>query len=307
MKDILVLVLIFSAQAPSLASLLARNVVTAKISLHNTIDSGTCGLRPTLPDNGTQELNTRVVGGFESIRNSWPSICSLRHSQYPDSHFCGADLIKNLYGDYFMITAAHCVQNNNQSSQYLAFCGVHNVSSRTEPHRIKVEFSNLSIHPFFNHTTLDYDVAIFSISTSVPTNEFISPVCLPYEDMLVGEKAIVVGWGSLRPETPHARVLHQVTVPIMPQETCQSMYTADAVITDRMFCAGLRSGGIDACDGDSGGPLYSYRLNEWNLIGIVSWGYGCADPGYTSVYTDVMVVRDWINRIINYLPDDIIG
>ncbi|KAI8784839.1 trypsin-7, partial [Biomphalaria glabrata] len=101
---------------------------------------------------------------------------------------------------------------------------------------------------FFNHTTLDYDVAIFSISTSVPTNEFISPVCLPYEDMLVGEKAIVVGWGSLRPETPHARVLHQVTVPIMPQETCQSMYTADAVITDRMFCAGLRSGGIDACD-----------------------------------------------------------
>ncbi|KAH9514779.1 Trypsin-7 [Bulinus truncatus] len=274
-------------------------------SQFSTIDAAGCGQRP-LPDNGIQELNTRVVGGFESIPNSWPSICSLRYIAYPNSHSCGANLIKNLDGTYFMLTAAHCVQNDPSADHYFAYCGIHSTVNSNETYKVRVNFTALYSHYWFNRHTMDYDVAIFQISSHVPTSRFISPVCLPNDDWLDGETAIVAGWGSLYPETSQSRVLHQVTLPVMAQETCQSMY-GSSMITDRMFCAGLLAGGVDACDGDSGGPLYAYRNNTWTIIGIVSWGYGCADPGYTSVYTDVMVVKSWINDVLNDPSHPVVG
>lgn len=63
-------------------------------------------------------------------------------------------------------------------------------------------------------------------------------------------------------------------------------------ITDRMLCAGFVNGGYDACNGDSGGPL----VVDGYVVGIVSWGYGCAFSNYPGVYASVPNLLPWIKE-----------
>ena len=35
--------------------------------------------------------------------------------------------------------------------------------------------------------------------------------------------------------------------------------------------------------------------HDYELAGLVSWGIGCAQPGYAGIYTNVAFYRDWID------------
>jgi len=75
--------------------------------------------------------------------------------------------------------------------------------------------------------------------------------------------------------------LMQVSVPVVSQASCKNAY--ESRIHDSMNCAGLAEGGKDSCQGDSGGPMVCEDNGKFFLEGVVSWGIGCARPGYYGV------------------------
>jgi secreted trypsin-like serine protease len=98
----------------------------------------------------------------------------------------------------------------------------------------------------------------------------------------------------LRNGTQYPKELQQVQVPIVSLSDCKESYGSE--ITARMICAGLPAGGKDSCQGDSGGPLIVRdSQGRWQVLaGIVSWGEGCALPGFFGVYSRVAVLRKWL-------------
>lgn len=91
-----------------------------------------------------------------------------------------------------------------------------------------------------------------------------------------------------------------VEVKYIETDDCNARKSYNGQITDAMLCAGEDQGGEDACQGDSGGPLV--RLGSGgepdDLVGVVSWGYGCGSAQHPGVYSRITEVLQWIEDTI---------
>lgn len=117
------------------------------------------------------------------------------------------------------------------------------------------------------------------------------------QQQFVGTKAIATGWGTLKEDGKPSCILQEVEVPVISNDKCvaETNYTSK-MITANMLCAGYPGKGErDSCQGDSGGPLVVERPDKrLVLIGVVSWGNGCARKDFPGVYTRVTRFMKWI-------------
>lgn len=166
---------------------------------------------------------------------------------------------------------------------------------------LQVLADTVIVHPNYESKTLENDLALIKLKKPVPFREDIQPICLPHvNEDFTGLEAFATGWGLTNfdkrqlPDT-----LQIVRLPIMSNKRCQAMYNKaghDKRITDLDLCAGYAKGGMDACEGDSGGPLFVRRPDDfrWVLAGIVSNGVKCGEPMLPGVYTRVSRFVPWI-------------
>ncbi|XP_072316320.1 trypsin-2-like [Eucyclogobius newberryi] len=226
-------------------------------------------------------LDDKIVGGYECSKNAQTWQVSLNIGY----HFCGASLIN----DQWVISAAHCWQN--PYSQIIVL-GDHHIwmNEGTEQY---MSVDAIYWHQSYDYQTLDYDIMLMKLAHPATLNQYVQPIALPKACANPGDMCIVSGWGNIYSDQVFNPFnLQCVDVPILSDEVCKNSYPGQ--ITERMMCAGHLEGGKDSCQGDSGGPL----VCNGELQGIVSWGYGCAQPYHPGVYTKVCSLMPWIEDIL---------
>ncbi len=81
---------------------------------------------------------------------------------------------------------------------------------------------------------------------------------------------------------------HQVTSETLQKAEMPLVDNAcNRAIKPGMMCAGYREGGIDSRQGDIGGSLVLRGKDGPVLVGVVSWGEGCARKLRYGVYARV--------------------
>ncbi|XP_078577348.1 trypsin-3-like [Branchiostoma floridae x Branchiostoma japonicum] len=242
--------------------------------------TGDCGQPAISPQ------NVRVVGGVQAVQGSWPWQASLK---LYGGHVCGGQII----APNWIVTAAHCVDGQSNPSQWRVSLGSHR---RTSTDSTQQDFSvtRIIMHESYDSNRINNDVALMKLSGNAQFNNYVSPICLPTQDVAAGTNCVTTGWGDTG--SGASTYLMQATVPIMEWNKCNSAQYMNGAITDKMICAGYDQGGKDACQGDSGGPLVCNYSGKWTLDGIVSWGYGCAQAYKPGIYTRVTQFVSWINN-----------
>ncbi|XP_072229019.1 chymotrypsin-like protease CTRL-1 [Leuresthes tenuis] len=246
------------------------------------------GIVYALSDCGVAPLSTRIVGGESATAGSWPWQVSI----HIRSHICGGTLIS----DQWVLTAAHCIVINSLS-EWTLYLGR---ETQAGPNNQEVSrgVSQVIVHPDYNNTLFNNDIALMKLSSPVTFNNYIRPVCLASSASKIfnSTSCWATGWGKLRnnESLPSSQALQQVQIPVVGNKQCSCNYipVSEATITGEMICAGQENKG--ACQGDSGGPLQCQEGSSWIQAGITSFGVPCALAGFPEVYARVSEFQAWI-------------
>merc|ERR1712212_1346921 len=273
-----------------------------------TASTCTCGLEGT----------TRIVGGAESTAGKYPWIISVNFGATDGSNpgGCGATLVAANWA----ITAAHCITESGSTTKdsLSLVLGEFDLSSSSDSNDGKRKNVMLALDPIVHESykspkSDSNDIALLKLAEDVDLTTY-TPACLPASGTdYTGQNGRVYGWGSTAScPAASSSVLLEVEVPIVSDTVCEAASSDSVtstvngqcvtvplsysrVISSDMVCAG--SSGKDACQGDSGGPftVKSSSTSQHDLVGVVSWGYGCAADGLYGVYAEVAQLRTWID------------
>ena len=237
-------------------------------------------------EDGSDPSNTRIIGGFVASNDRFSYTVSLQ--DLFGNHFCGGSLIAK----DMVLSAAHCGGGS-----------VNVIIARdvlTDSDGESIDVAQKNFHPGYdkNSNENNNDFLVLKLARSTTANAV--PVKLNPSSSIPSDGAdvTVVGWGVTNENSNSvSNNLMEVEVTSSSNSDCAASY-GFSMITDAMLCAADPS--QDSCQGDSGGPLVlkGNTAGDDVQVGVVSWGYGCADPNYPGVYARVSSGYSFIKEMV---------
>jgi secreted trypsin-like serine protease len=227
-------------------------------------------------------LSVPVVGGETVERGAFPDVVAVLGA---DGSLCSGTLI----AADLVLTAGHCIEGDPIEviidSVDLA---------RPDGDRRRVKWARS--YPDWIDT---YDVGLVMLENPVFAKpRAIAQRCGARERFKVGLPLQLVGFGltTTSGEGDNTK-LHRAMLPLVDPTCGSDPSCMPAIAPGGEFIAG--GNGVDACFGDSGGPVYIETPSGLALIGVVSrglvsWTEPCASGG---VYVRADKVVAWIERV----------
>lgn len=233
--------------------------------------------------------DVRIINGVSAPETRYPYSVSL---QYNRKHICGGSLVS----PNIVITAAHCTTTPTKIT-----LGRYDLDSPDDYDYEVLDVMEKIVHPEYDSTVVENDIALLVLE-----RDSVHPYVRLNGDENVpanGEELSVMGWGDVDPSDYGQETsdeLRETDVWYLTNSECEesSGYVKSndgflfgsygGSIKPSMLCAHDRIGTTsDACQGDSGGPLVKPGSDSSAdvLVGLVSWGFGCADPNFPGVYS----------------------
>jgi secreted trypsin-like serine protease len=265
-------------------------------------------------------VQPRVVGGSSASISQYPWQAAVVFSpskvggDAQQRQFCGGSLLTSR----IVVTAAHCVYDTDPDCSLLCVIsdpgGDH--TAKLDPNDVDVVLGRTKLSDSSQGAELAvsavayrsnynpnyqgdgvprFDVAYLVLSSASGQSQLKIAGTDEGELWDAGSYVEVTGWGGttactgLCLTTTPSDTLQKAGINVIADSTCGSsaIYGSD-FDPGTMLCAGNLSGGVDSCKGDSGGPLQApVAGGGYRLVGLTSWGEGCAQANAPGVYTRV--------------------
>ena len=260
----------------------------------------------------------KIINGQPTTDFQAPwQVALISNNQQPyTSYFCSA----NLLAEKWLVTAAHCAERN-RGKPFYAVVGTTDLLNTKTAQIILIK--QRIVYPKYNSSNFDNDIALLELAQPIDFSacgQYCKPIAWINERdeplyAVVGTKAWVHGWGVIKDckqdieactaqektfEALYPSKLQQAELKI---EHClaQGSLHNPQQITSSMMCAESMNeqNRSDTCEGDSGSGLIIYNnFFEPVLLGLTSWGNGCAQQGYAGVYTRLAAFDDWLKSTV---------
>ena len=251
-----------------------------------------CGQKNTSTSGSSKIKLGHIVGGIQvdPTKTDTSYIVSLNGG-------CAGSIISSKW----ILTAAHC------ESLFRSRITGGSINLR-DSKRIQLKISKSFVHPSYNTPESSHDWALLKLASEIDfsKNPTLSAITIADSNLETsgglseGVMATVLGWGVTSENGSQPSNMREVDVPLVSREKANTPDAYNGAIDETMIAAGLDDGGKDSCQGDSGGPLIIKNKNgTQTLIGVVSFGEGCARANKYGIYSNVAYANEWIHGIMD--------